>query len=933
MWTNTVWVSQVTEPSGSGPHAWSIFSGFNLFLPAGPSPNSDLGTEVTDPILGSQFNNGYPIGVGIDSSLRATMIIGGDNLEAGYLYTYDNDNNIQEVATDLDGSDIPSVSTYGPHGNLLTHNATYFGPTGNGSYDKIVYPHGTTCTYYNASKYFQKAGTTDGKGLTTAMDYYDSHDASPGNRGEVQWVRDAGYNDSASPSYQKQFAYTYNQYGQKTSETNLRGVVTQYTYGDQWGNLTQVVQDPGGTGHLNRTTTMQYDVMGRVLQSTDPAGQISTFQYNSLGQPKTVSTPAKGSTPAETISYIYDSNGRTHSVQDNRGITVMAYLPGTDIVQSVTDPVTGTTGYTYGSWGERRTMTLPGGGTWTYSYLEDTAQSHLGSAILPDDQNLDQAHLVLTGITDDQGRKIDYLGMTHTGSLVQAQFNQTYDQYGTLLQYCTVDYDYDRNPDPTFPNSYTNALASSPPVSQLDTLRNTYHVADFTGHHGYTRILNQNAYTYDDDLNRTTNTVSVQPTNPDGSGQTDSNGNPVLTSRSESYAYDDLNRLSTVDYGDGETQSYGFDAMGNRRSKSDTVGSTTTTTASTFDAANRLLTTAQNGGSASAVTSDADGNTLTDTGGRSMTWDSQNRMTSCSKGGVTSTYTYGADGLRRSSTVSGVTTYYVYDGQTMIREMKTNAQTGALFNTATYLQGPRGSEYRRDDTPAGQEYDAQGRQVSHALWYVYDGLGSVVGEVDASGNLTSSPKYDVYGAVRGNGGTASSRQGFVGELGHVSDSETGLVYMRARYYDPQQGRFSSEDSKRDGENWFSYCDGDPINGTDYSGHSLLLITADLDDAAAEIEIAAQDSAIKGLAQRLVTCIEAEMEAMESMCNGLFQDTRGGQLVLKFTNSLGNTSTFRFDFADSSIDLAGFARNTFNTSGAGHGWKFAEAIQYMISAGW
>ena len=39
---------------------------------------------------------------------------------------------------------------------------------------------------------------------------------------------------------------------------------------------------------------------------------------------------------------------------------------------------------------------------------------------------------------------------------------------------------------------------------------------------------------------------------------------------------------------------------------------------------------------------------------------------------MTSTYTYGADGLRRSSTVSGITTYYVYDGQTIIREMKMN---------------------------------------------------------------------------------------------------------------------------------------------------------------------------------------------------------------------------------------------------------------------
>jgi len=110
------------------------------------------------------------------------------------------------------------------------------------------------------------------------------------------------------------------------------------------------------------------------------------------------------------------------------------------------------------------------------------------------------------------------------------------------------------------------------------------------------------------------------------------------------------------------------------------------------------------------VTSDADGNTLTDTGGRTMTWDSQNRLVSCTKNGVTSTYTYGADGLRRSSTVNGVTTYYAYDGQTMIREMRRSPTTGALVNTATYLQSPRGAEYRRDDTQT--EVDSQGKQVS-----------------------------------------------------------------------------------------------------------------------------------------------------------------------------------------------------------------------------
>jgi RHS repeat-associated protein len=74
----------------------------------------------------------------------------------------------------------------------------------------------------------------------------------------------------------------------------------------------------------------------------------------------------------------------------------------------------------------------------------------------------------------------------------------------------------------------------------------------------------------------------------------------------------------------------------------------------------------------------------------------------------------------------------------------------------------------------------------------------------------------VYGAVRSNGGTASSKQGFVGSLGHVSD-DNGLIYMRARYYDSNLGRFESEDPGFQSRNWFLYCNDNPVDLTDSNG--------------------------------------------------------------------------------------------------------------------
>lgn len=53
--------------------------------------------------------------------------------------------------------------------------------------------------------------------------------------------------------------------------------------------------------------------------------------------------------------------------------------------------------------------------------------------------------------------------------------------------------------------------------------------------------------------------------------------------------------------------------------------------------------------------------------------------------------------------------------------------------------------------------------------------------------------------------------------------ESGLVFMRARYYEPSSGRFVSEDLARHGINWFSYASCDPVNLADQSGNAPNLI--------------------------------------------------------------------------------------------------------------
>ena len=200
-----------------------------------------------------------------------------------------------------------------------------------------------------------------------------------------------------------------------------------------------------------------------------------------------------------------------------------------------------------------------------------------------------------------------------------------------------------------------------------------------------------------------------------------------------------------------------------------------------------------------AYTNDVNGNTLTG-GGRTNTWDSENRMTQCAYNGTTSQFTYAADGLRHRSVVNGVTTDFALDASMFVREMRNGT------STATYLVGARGPEYRRDDV------------AGTVSWYLFDGLGSVLAEVSPTGTITSSRNYDVYGNVRsGVNANGTSAHKFVGNLGHPSDNNTGLIYMQARYMDPATGTFLSEDPAVSGINLYSYCLNDPVNKSDQSG--------------------------------------------------------------------------------------------------------------------
>jgi len=87
----------------------------------------------------------------------------------------------------------------------------------------------------------------------------------------------------------------------------------------------------------------------------------------------------------------------------------------------------------------------------------------------------------------------------------------------------------------------------------------------------------------------------------------------------------------------------------------------------------------------------------------------------------------------------------------------------------------------------------------------------------ATGYSTANWKsFDVWGGERASTGSGSLF-GYCGNLGHPTDPENGLIYMRARFYEPWTGRFLSEDPARDGLNWYAYGANAPTALVDVSG--------------------------------------------------------------------------------------------------------------------
>ncbi len=267
------------------------------------------------------------------------------------------------------------------------------------------------------------------------------------------------------------------------------------------------------------------------------------------------------------------------------------------------------------------------------------------------------------------------------------------------------------------------------------------------------------------------------------------------------YSYDSMNRLTNAEVFNSSNQEvenwgYSYDKAGNRLKS--TVFSSGSTMTYSYNGANELTKTVQ-GSTTVTYSYDGNGNQTGSSNGPSFTYNDKNQTTAIGSNSYTYsgpsqvdrvkvnalTDTYSGLGLSNQSDTSG-TTYY------------TRCSCGLLVNERL----PNSSKY----------------------YYLFDGLGSVVGLTNSSSSEVNAYDYDPYGVILHETQQVTNPWQYAG--GYF-ESSTGLVKFGTRYYNPNLGRWTQQDSvggslgSPDSLNRYLYAQDDPVNLVDPSGEFSL----------------------------------------------------------------------------------------------------------------
>jgi RHS repeat-associated protein len=746
-------------------------------------------------------------------------------------YTYDPVTLGVSTQTDADGN--LQTFTYDDHGNK-TSEANALGFTTNYVYDdagnlvETIDPNGVaTVNQYDEAGHIPASAT--GMRVPTSTTVTRSNnvvESTTGNFGPAP-VRTAGfyYDDAAHPGDRtrmvdpngKTTTTEFDGFGNKVSVTDGAGGKTQSGYDGATGLLTSTVDGngtaagvvPGCVPPAKGCTTYGHDAYGNVTLTTDPLGHQTSATFDADGRQTSV-TNANHHTTIST----YDPVGQLVKVtQPDNTTQVTDHNPDGTVADTI-DGLTAKTAFGYDGQGRKNSRTDPD---------NRTSSSHIDPAgrVLT---TTDPAGGVITLGYDAAGRpkSVSYSdGSTpnvtygydpagHRVSMTDGTGTSTwtYDTFGEVTAQtqgsgAAVGYGYDANGNR---NSITYPGQTTPVVRTFDDAERLKTVTDWNSNKttfGYdgngavktTAYPNGTTVTNGyDDAARSTSTIAVTGTatvfsltfGRDANGQLASQ---TTGSASKSFGYNTKEQLASEG-----TTGYAMDAADNPA----TVAGAT----QAFDPAGQLCWASAGGTvtnpSCGTVPAGATGYTFDNLGQRKTAgpvtygYDQAGRLTTLG-GSASATYRYNGIGLRTAKTVGAVTTTFVWDD---------GATPNILTDgTNSYLYGPGGL--------AIEQIGAGG-----SFWYVHDQVGSTCALLDGSGAVAGGYSYTPYGRAAVTG-TARTPLQFTGQY---TDAESGLVYLRARYYDPMTGLFLTVDPDVGTTGTpYAYTRGNPLNLTDLSG--------------------------------------------------------------------------------------------------------------------
>ena len=513
---------------------------------------------------------------------------------------------------------------------------------------------------------------------------------------------------------------------------------------------------------LGGETSYVYDAVGNKISQSDPNGHTTSWTYDALDRVESRTLPG-----GQTEFFTYDANGNMLTQTDFNGNTSTCIYDEKNRLLEKSYADGSAINYIYTLTGKKSSVTDSLG---TIAYLYDL-RDRMIEVSNPDGSVLSYAY-------DANGNR----------TAVETTSGQTVFDFDELNRIVTV-----TDPDGGI-TSY-----------QYDDVGNRSTVAHPNG--------TVTSYAYNN-LNRLTNIENRKSTSEIISSYDYSlgpAGNRLQLNQNDgrivNYTYDALYRLVEEEIIDAvlgnEIIRYTYDAFGNRLTKTDGSG----VTEYTYDVNDRLVT--ENDSSGNFIyTYDANGNTMTKSDGIDTTlysYDFENRLTEAQTNISTIQYQYDPDGIRVSSAVNGVATNYVVDkNRDSAQVLEERDGSGALI--VSYVYG--------DDLISQQRGGAN-------RYYLYDGQMSTRQLVDTNENITDEYTFDAFGIILDQAGTTANNYLYTGEQ---YDPNVGFYYLRARYYNQNNGRFLTVDPWKGSPyepvslHKYLYANASPLNYFDPSGN-------------------------------------------------------------------------------------------------------------------